>query len=32
MLDTIIGYSYAQGLTSRKMNVGELFAEETLDL
>ena len=32
MLDTIIQYSYEQGLTPRKMKVEELFAEETLDL
>jgi 4,5-dihydroxyphthalate decarboxylase len=32
MLDTIIDYSYEQGLTPRKMNVEELFAEQTLDL
>jgi 4,5-dihydroxyphthalate decarboxylase len=31
MLDTIAGYSYEQGLTSRKMRVEELFAESTLD-
>jgi len=30
MLDTIIGYSYEQGLTPRKMKVEELFAPETL--
>jgi len=32
MLDTIIGYSHEQGLTPRKMEVKELFAESTLDL
>ena len=32
MLDTIIDYSYEQGLTPRKMKVEELFAEQTLDL
>ena len=32
MLDTIIGYSYEQGLTPRKMNMEELFAESTLHL
>lgn len=32
MLDTIIGYSYEQGLTPRKMKFEELFAEQTLDL
>ena len=31
MLETITGYSYEQGLTPRKMNVEELFAEATLD-
>jgi 4,5-dihydroxyphthalate decarboxylase len=31
MLDTLTGYSYEQGLTTRKMKVEELFAEETLD-
>ena len=31
MLETIIGFSYEQGLTPRKMKVEELFAEETLD-
>ena len=32
MLDTIIGFSYEQGLTPRKMTVEELFAQSTLDL
>jgi 4,5-dihydroxyphthalate decarboxylase len=32
MLDTIIGYSYEQGLTPRQMKIEELFAKETLDL
>jgi 4,5-dihydroxyphthalate decarboxylase len=32
MLDTIIGYSYEQGLTPRKMTVEELFVESTLGL
>jgi 4,5-dihydroxyphthalate decarboxylase len=32
MLDTIIEYSYEQGLTPRKMKIQELFAETTLDL
>jgi 4,5-dihydroxyphthalate decarboxylase len=32
MLDTIIAYSHEQGLTSRKMQVEELFAKETLAL
>ncbi|HEU4344125.1 MAG TPA: ABC transporter substrate-binding protein [Candidatus Binatia bacterium] len=32
MLETITGYSYEQGLTTRKMKVEELFAENTLDL
>jgi 4,5-dihydroxyphthalate decarboxylase len=31
MLETIINYSYEQGLTPRKMKIEELFAEETLD-
>ncbi len=31
MLDTLIGYSYEQGLSPRKMHVEELFAAETLD-
>jgi len=31
MLDTIIGYSYEQGLTARRMKIEELFAESTLD-
>jgi 4,5-dihydroxyphthalate decarboxylase len=31
MLDTIIGYSYEQGLILQKMKVEELFAPETLD-
>jgi 4,5-dihydroxyphthalate decarboxylase len=32
MLATIIEYSHEQGLTPRKMEAGELFAESTLDL
>jgi 4,5-dihydroxyphthalate decarboxylase len=32
MLDTLTGYSHEQGLTPRKMNVEELFAESTLGL
>ena len=32
MLDTIIGFSHEQGLTSRKLAVEELFAESTRDL
>ena len=32
MLDTIIAFSYEQGLTPRKMTVEELFAQSTLDL
>jgi 4,5-dihydroxyphthalate decarboxylase len=32
MLDTIIGFSHEQGLTPRKMNVQELFAESTLEI
>jgi 4,5-dihydroxyphthalate decarboxylase len=32
MLDTIIGFSHEQGLTPRKLAVGELFAESTLGL
>ena len=32
MLDTIIGISYEQGLTPRKMKIEELFAEQTLGL
>jgi 4,5-dihydroxyphthalate decarboxylase len=31
MLETITAYSYEQGLTPRKMDVKELFAESTLD-
>jgi 4,5-dihydroxyphthalate decarboxylase len=31
MLETIISYSHEQGLTPRKMNVEELFAESTLE-
>jgi 4,5-dihydroxyphthalate decarboxylase len=31
MLETIAGYSYEQGLTPRKMNIEELFANEVLD-
>jgi 4,5-dihydroxyphthalate decarboxylase len=31
MLDTLIGYSHEQGLTSRKLKIEELFAAETLD-
>ena len=30
MLETIAGYSYEQGLTPRKMNIEELFADELL--
>jgi 4,5-dihydroxyphthalate decarboxylase len=32
LLDTLIGYSFEQGLTPRKMRVEELFAEPTLGL
>ncbi|HZD42343.1 MAG TPA: hypothetical protein VE131_16595 [Terriglobales bacterium] len=32
MLDTIIEYSFEQGLTPRRMKVEELFAESTLEL
>jgi 4,5-dihydroxyphthalate decarboxylase len=32
MLDTIIGFSHEQGLTPRRMAVGELFAESTFGL
>lgn len=32
LLDTIIAYSYEQGLTARQMKLEELFAESTLDL
>ena len=32
MLDTLIGFSFEQGLTPRKMNVEEIFAESTFDL
>ena len=32
MLDTIVGYSYEQGLTPSKMTIEELFAESTLEL
>jgi 4,5-dihydroxyphthalate decarboxylase len=32
MLDTIISFSYEQGMTPRKMTVEELFAQSTLDL
>ena len=32
MLDTITAYSHEQGLTPKKMNFKELFAENTLDL
>ncbi len=32
MLETITAYSHEQGLTPRKMNVKELFAESTLGL
>jgi 4,5-dihydroxyphthalate decarboxylase len=32
MLDTITGFSYEQGLTPRRMQAEELFAESTLDL
>ena len=32
MLDTIIGFSYEQGLTPRKLTVPELFAESALEI
>ncbi len=32
LLETLIAYSYEQGLTARKMKVEELFAESTRDL
>ena len=32
MLDAIVGYSYEQGLTPRKMTIEELFAESALEL
>jgi 4,5-dihydroxyphthalate decarboxylase len=32
MLETLIDFSYEQGLTSKKMKVEELFAASTLDL
>jgi 4,5-dihydroxyphthalate decarboxylase len=32
MLDTIIAFSHEQGLTPRKLNVQELFAESTLEI
>ena len=32
MLETLIDYSYEQGLTTGKMKVEELFAPSTLDL
>jgi 4,5-dihydroxyphthalate decarboxylase len=32
MLETIIRYSYEQGLTPRKLTIAELFAASTLDL
>jgi 4,5-dihydroxyphthalate decarboxylase len=32
MLETITSYSFEQGLTPQKMNVEELFAEQTLEL
>jgi len=32
MLETLIDFSHEQGLTSKKMQVEELFAESTLDL
>lgn len=32
MLETITAYSYEQGLTPKKMNFKELFADNTLDL
>jgi 4,5-dihydroxyphthalate decarboxylase len=32
MLDTIIGFSHEQALTPRRLKIGELFAESTLDL
>jgi 4,5-dihydroxyphthalate decarboxylase len=31
MLETIAGYSHEQGLTPRKINIEELFANELLD-
>jgi 4,5-dihydroxyphthalate decarboxylase len=31
MLETIVNFSYEQGLTPRKMRIEELFAQETLD-
>jgi len=31
MLETIIDYSYEQGLTKRKFKVEDIFAPETLD-
>lgn len=31
MLETIVNYSFEQGLTARKMRIEELFAAETLD-
>ena len=31
MLETIIGFSHEQGLTSKKMKIEELFAKEMLD-
>ncbi len=32
MLETLIDFSYEQGLTAKKLNVEELFAESTLEL
>jgi 4,5-dihydroxyphthalate decarboxylase len=32
MLDTLIEFSFEQGLTPRKMKIEELFAEQTLGL
>ena len=32
MLETLIDYSYEQGLTAKKMKIEELFAQSTLDL
>jgi hypothetical protein len=32
MLETLVELSHEQGLTSKKMNIEELFAKSTLDL
>jgi 4,5-dihydroxyphthalate decarboxylase len=32
MLETLINYSFEQGLTKRKLTVEEMFAPSTLDL